>query len=193
MKLIDLGGVYRMDDATSPIYGTAGYQAPEIARTGPTVPSDLFTVARTLAVLCTDFRGYRGTYRYTLPPAADVPLFVEHDSLYGFLERATAAAPEGPVPERRRDGRPARGSAPESRGDDPEVTGTGSEHLLHRRDPAGGLDGGLAQSARAARRPRRSGRGGRRHARRDGARGRGRSAGQLADRGVEIELRRVRR
>jgi serine/threonine-protein kinase PknG len=51
-------------------------------------------VARTLAVLCTDFRGYRGTYRYTLPPAADVPLFVEHDSLYRFLERATAAAPE---------------------------------------------------------------------------------------------------
>jgi serine/threonine-protein kinase PknG len=94
VKLIDLGGVYRMDDATSPIYGTAGYQAPEIARTGPTVPSDLFTVARTLAVLCTDFRGYRGTYRYTLPPAADVPPFVEYDSLYRFLERATAASPE---------------------------------------------------------------------------------------------------
>jgi serine/threonine-protein kinase PknG len=83
-----------MDDATSPVYGTAGYQAPEIARTGPTVPSDLFTVARTLVVLCTDFRGYRGTYRYTLPPAADVPLFTEHDSLYRFLERGTAAAPE---------------------------------------------------------------------------------------------------
>ena len=45
-----------MDDRTSPVYGTAGYQAPEIARTGPTVPSDLFTVARTLMVLCTDFR-----------------------------------------------------------------------------------------------------------------------------------------
>ncbi len=94
VKLIDLGGVYRMDDDTSPIYGTTGYQAPEIARTGPTVPSDLFTVARTLMVLCTDFRGYRGTYRYTLPPAAEVPLFVEHDSLYRFLERATAADPE---------------------------------------------------------------------------------------------------
>jgi serine/threonine-protein kinase PknG len=94
VKLIDLGGVYRMDDATSPIYGTPGYQAPEIARTGPTVPSDLFTVARTLMVLCCDFRGYRGTYQYTLPPAADVPLFLEHDSLYRFLERATAADPE---------------------------------------------------------------------------------------------------
>ena len=69
VKLIDLGGVYRMDDETSPVYGTVGYQAPEIAQTGPTVASDLFTVGRTLAVLATDFAGYQSTYRYTLPPA----------------------------------------------------------------------------------------------------------------------------
>ena len=94
VKLIDLGGVYRMDDETSPVYGTVGYQAPEIARTGPTVPSDLFTVARALAVLCTDFRGYRGSCRYTLPPAEEVPLFAEHDSLYRFIERATAGTPQ---------------------------------------------------------------------------------------------------
>jgi serine/threonine-protein kinase PknG len=94
VKLIDLGGVYRMDDRTSPVYGTAGYQAPEIARTGPTVPSDLFTVARTLMVLCTDFRGHRGTYQYTVPPAADVPLFARYDSLHRFLERATSAEPD---------------------------------------------------------------------------------------------------
>ena len=68
VKLIDLGGVYRMGDTTSPIYGTPGFQAPEIARTGPTVASDLYTVGRTLAVLCTDFRGYRGTYLHSLPP-----------------------------------------------------------------------------------------------------------------------------
>jgi serine/threonine-protein kinase PknG len=94
LKLIDLGGVYRMDDASSPIYGTRGYQAPEIAETGPTVPSDLFTVGRTLAVLCTTFRGYQGTYQYTLPPQADVPLYATYDSLYRFLERATAANPD---------------------------------------------------------------------------------------------------
>jgi serine/threonine-protein kinase PknG len=93
LKLIDLGGVYRMNDRPSPVYGTAGYQAPEIARTGPTVASDLFTVARTLVVLCTDFRGYRGTYRYTLPPSEDVQLFERYDSLYRFLQRATAADP----------------------------------------------------------------------------------------------------
>ena len=94
LKLIDLGGVYRMDDRTSPVYGTAGYQAPEIARTGPTVPSDLFTVARTLMVLCTDFRGHRGTYQYTVPPATDVPLFARYHSLHLFLERATASEPD---------------------------------------------------------------------------------------------------
>ncbi len=53
LKLIDLGGVYRMDDQESPIYGTPGFQAPEIADTGPTVPSDLYTIGRTFAVLCT--------------------------------------------------------------------------------------------------------------------------------------------
>ena len=93
LKLIDLGGVYRMDDRASPIYGTAGYQAREIAQSGPTVASDLFTVGRALAVLCTDFRGHQGTYRYTLPPAAEVPQFASCDSLYRVLERATAADP----------------------------------------------------------------------------------------------------
>ena len=93
LKLIDLGGVYRIDDEASPVYGTAGYQAPEIAQTGPTVASDLFTVGRTLAVLCSDFVGYQTTYRYTLPAAPDVPLYTRFDSLYRFLERATAADP----------------------------------------------------------------------------------------------------
>ena len=67
VKLIDLGGVYRLDDQTSPVYGTVGYQAPEIAadRTRRS-PSDLFTVGRTLAVLATDFVGYQSIHRYTL-------------------------------------------------------------------------------------------------------------------------------
>ena len=68
LKLIDLGGVYRMDDATSPIYGTPATRRPRSRDTGPTIASDLYTVGRTLAVLCTDFRGYQSTYQYTLPP-----------------------------------------------------------------------------------------------------------------------------
>jgi serine/threonine-protein kinase PknG len=94
LKLIDLGGVYRMDDPTSAVFGTVGYQAPEIAAVGPSISSDLFTVARTLAVLCFDFRGYQSTYRYTLPPPESVPLLARYDSLYRFLLAGTAPDPD---------------------------------------------------------------------------------------------------
>ena len=51
LKLIDMGGVRRIDDDDSAIYGTVGYQAPEIAAEGPSPSSDLYTVGRALAVL----------------------------------------------------------------------------------------------------------------------------------------------
>ena len=94
LKLIDLGGVYRMGDGDTPIYGTKGFQAPEISRTGPTVASDLYTVGRALAVLCTDFQGHQSAYQYSLPAQGDVPLYAAQDSLYRFLERATATNPD---------------------------------------------------------------------------------------------------
>jgi serine/threonine-protein kinase PknG len=94
LKLIDMGAVYQMDDTTSAIYGTPGYQAPEIGDSGPSISSDLYTVGRTLAVLCTDPRGYQTTYAKSLPTADEVPLFAENDSLYRFLVRATAADPD---------------------------------------------------------------------------------------------------
>jgi serine/threonine-protein kinase PknG len=95
VKLIDLGGVYRIGDEESAIYGTPGFQAPEVGEIGPSIPSDLFTVGRTLAVLCTVFRGYaQEKYLYTLPPADEDPLYVKYDSLYRFLERATAFHPD---------------------------------------------------------------------------------------------------
>ncbi len=94
LKLIDLGGVYRLDDAASPVYGTLGYQAPEISRLGPSVSSDLYTVGRTLALLCIDFKGYQGTFQATLPPPDVVALFAECDSLYRVLLKATAAEPD---------------------------------------------------------------------------------------------------
>ena len=93
LKLIDLGGVYRMADDSSPIYGTAGYQAPEIAQTGPTVATDVYTVGRTLAVLCTGARGL-STRDAALPAPETVPLFAANDSLYRLLARATALAPD---------------------------------------------------------------------------------------------------
>jgi serine/threonine-protein kinase PknG len=94
LKLIDLGGVYRIDDESSPVYGTVGYQAPEIAETGPSIPSDLFTVARTLAVLCIDFKGYQSTFKHTLPPRETVGLLAGQDSLYRLLAKATAPRPD---------------------------------------------------------------------------------------------------
>ncbi len=94
LKLIDLGGVYRMEEPGSAVFGTIGYQAPEIASAGPSVSSDLFTVARTLAVLCLDFRGYQSQYRYSLPPQESAPLLARYDSLYRFLVKGTASDPD---------------------------------------------------------------------------------------------------
>ena len=39
VKLIDLGAVRRIDDDVSPIFGTIGYQAPEVAELGPRWPA----------------------------------------------------------------------------------------------------------------------------------------------------------
>ncbi len=94
LKLIDLGGVRRIDDTQSAIYGTVGFQAPEIAEMGPSISSDLFTVGRTLATLCTDFRGYQSQYAFTLPPASEVPLYQRFTSLYAFLKKSTAPHPD---------------------------------------------------------------------------------------------------
>jgi serine/threonine-protein kinase PknG len=94
LKLIDLGAVVAMDDEESSIYGTPGYQAPEIAWTGPTVASDVYTVGRTLAALVTDIPQERGRFVEKLPGPATVPVFAEHESLYRAIVRATDPAPE---------------------------------------------------------------------------------------------------
>jgi serine/threonine-protein kinase PknG len=57
------------------------------------VASDLFTVARTLAILLFDFRGYQSTHRFTLPPAASIPVLARYESLYRWLLKGTAADP----------------------------------------------------------------------------------------------------
>jgi len=93
VKLIDLGGVRRVDDYESAIYGTVGFQAPEVATLGPSVASDIFTIGRTLAVLMFEFRGYQSTYAKALPPVDDVPIFQRYDSLYRVLAKATAENP----------------------------------------------------------------------------------------------------
>ncbi len=94
VKLIDLGGVRRADDTESPIYGTVGYQAPEVSELGPSVASDIFTVGRTLAVLTFEFRGYQKEYATSLPPTSQVPAFTSHDAFYRLVAKACAEDPD---------------------------------------------------------------------------------------------------
>ncbi|WP_328386809.1 serine/threonine-protein kinase PknG [Streptomyces sp. NBC_00400] len=89
LKLIDMGAVRRMDDHHSPVYGTIGYQAPEIAALGPSVSSDLYTVARTLAVLTFDFQGYTNVFADSLPDPDHIEVFRNYESFYRLLVRAT--------------------------------------------------------------------------------------------------------
>src|SRR5213595_3454101 len=91
LKLIDMGGV-RGVDSEGPIYGTVGYQAPEIGTDGPSVSSDLFTVARALAVLTFEFKGYQSSYKFNFPDG--VPLLEQQESFARLLRRATHRDPE---------------------------------------------------------------------------------------------------
>ncbi|MBK3645584.1 serine/threonine-protein kinase [Streptomyces sp. MBT33] len=93
LKLIDMGAVRRMDDEESAIYGTVGYQAPEVAEVGPSVASDLYTVARTLAVLTFDFQGYTNVFVDSLPDPDNIEVFREYESFYRLLVRATDPDP----------------------------------------------------------------------------------------------------
>ena len=93
VKLIDLGGVRRIDDSGGDIYGTVGYSAPE-AGAGPTPASDLFTIGRTLAVLLTEIRGFSKEHRYTLPSPEEEPRFASQESLYRALLKSTAQSPD---------------------------------------------------------------------------------------------------
>ncbi|MFE1015461.1 tetratricopeptide repeat protein [Streptomyces sp. NPDC058794] len=93
LKLIDMGAVRRMDDEESAIYGTVGYQAPEVADVGPSVASDLYTVGRTLAVLTFDFQGYTTVYADSLPDPDSIDVFRRYESFYRLLVRATDPDP----------------------------------------------------------------------------------------------------
>lgn len=93
LKLIDMGAVRRMDDEESAIYGTVGYQSPEVADVGPSVASDLYTVGRTLAVLTFDFQGYTTVYADSLPDPDTIEVFRQYESFYRLLVRATDPDP----------------------------------------------------------------------------------------------------
>ncbi|MCD2112195.1 serine/threonine-protein kinase PknG [Rhodococcus rhodochrous] len=93
IELIDLGAVSAIE-GYGYLYGTPGYQAPEIVRTGPTVASDIYTVGRTLAVLTLDMPSDKGRYRDGLPTPEQAPLLDEFDSFHRLLLRATNPDPQ---------------------------------------------------------------------------------------------------
>ncbi|MFF3493512.1 tetratricopeptide repeat protein [Streptomyces sp. NPDC002795] len=93
LKLIDMGAVRRMDDDESAIYGTVGFQAPEVAELGPSIASDLYTVARTLALLTFDFQGYTNVFVDSLPDPDNIEVFRRYESFYRLLVRATDPDP----------------------------------------------------------------------------------------------------
>ncbi|WP_425584358.1 tetratricopeptide repeat protein [Tsukamurella soli] len=95
VKLIDLGAVAPLG-GYGYIYGTPGFQAPEIATTGPTVASDVYTVGRTLAVLVAHIPMKGGRYTDGLPTPAEEPNLARYNSLYRLLVKAI-----DPMPARR--------------------------------------------------------------------------------------------
>ncbi|TQN33256.1 serine/threonine-protein kinase PknG [Haloactinospora alba] len=94
IKLIDLGGMRRMEDTVSPVYATAGYRVPEseLCGIGPTVSSDLYAVGRALAVLSFRF-DYVRQYPHSLPDPSEEPLLARYPSYDRFLRRATNPEP----------------------------------------------------------------------------------------------------
>jgi serine/threonine-protein kinase PknG len=98
LKLIDLGAVIPFDDLTSDVWGTPGYQAPEIGdRTrvdnGPSPSSDVHTVGRTLAVLALGMPPTRRGLPSPIPDPGEHPVLARHESFHRLLLRATDPDP----------------------------------------------------------------------------------------------------
>ncbi|MEK8225159.1 tetratricopeptide repeat protein [Oerskovia sp. M15] len=126
VKLIDLGGVRRLDDMTSAIFGTVGYQAPRSPRSGPRSrptstrsgapwPRSCWTSAATRRRTSPRCPGRRDTglpaVRLLLPAA----------------RQGVRARPVRPVRDDRRDARPAHRRAARGRRDRPRA-GSGALH-----------------------------------------------------------------
>ncbi|QBJ95856.1 serine/threonine protein kinase [Rhodococcus sp. ABRD24] len=92
VKLIDLGAVAPIE-SYGYLYGTPGYQAPEVPETGPTVASDIYTVGRTLAALTLDLPSENGRYLDGLPSPDEAPLLAQYVSFRRLLLRATNPNP----------------------------------------------------------------------------------------------------
>lgn len=91
LKLIDLGAVRRMDETDRQTWHSVGYSDPKHCGS-PSIATDLYTVARTMAVLSLDFRDYK-TRTDSIPGPDESKLLARHDSYYRLLFRATHPDP----------------------------------------------------------------------------------------------------
>jgi len=89
VKLIDLGAVTRLEDPDPVVYGTEGYEAPEVPSKGPSVAADLYSLARCLVVLVLNLPTYQTVHRHSLPAPDQEPVFRQYESFYRFLVKAT--------------------------------------------------------------------------------------------------------
>ncbi|MFE3446869.1 serine/threonine-protein kinase PknG [Nocardia sp. NPDC059180] len=159
VKLIDLGAVATIE-AYGNLYGTRGFQAPEIAKTGPTVASDLYTVGRTLAVLTVDMPMERGRYLDGIPDPAEHPALAQHEFFFRLLLCATDPDPARRFPSARAMSAQLAGVlreilAMETGAEHPQLStvfspqraGFGTEELLGQTDA---YTDGVARSAKLA-------------------------------------------
>lgn len=92
VKLLDMGGVTRIGTRLDQPWVTRGFIAPEVAKTGPSIATDLYAVGRALAVLTAIF-DYKEAYAARLPGPESQAAFFHNEALYRFLLKATAPDP----------------------------------------------------------------------------------------------------
>ncbi|SDW24492.1 serine/threonine-protein kinase PknG [Amycolatopsis xylanica] len=95
-KLIDLGAMLHEDDKGA-VFGTEGYQAPEIDDPRdprrPCPDTDLYTLGRTMAVLGFPFAGFTEQYKHSIPPLGQIHWLERQESFHRLLIRAAHPEP----------------------------------------------------------------------------------------------------
>ena len=110
LKLIDLGAVIRIDDEDSPIYGTVGYQAPEVARRTARRRARTSTPSGARSPCSPSASARRSAARRPSCPTT-TRVLPRYESFHRLLLRATDPDPLRRFALHRRDRRPARGRA----------------------------------------------------------------------------------
>lgn len=92
VKMIDLGAVSPIN-GYGHLYGTPGFQAPEIVKTGPQIVTDIYSIGRTLAVLTLPMPMENGRYIDGLPSPEDAQILAVNESFHRLLQRSTDPDP----------------------------------------------------------------------------------------------------